>query len=164
LFDALMSVLSIEVADDEAAVITDQSTSSRSLRILVADDSSVNQKLAPNLLQKWGHDVVVTDNGRDAVRLSQEETFDLILMDVQMPVTNDRQATAAIRERERATGRHQPIIAMTAHVMKGDRERWLKAGMDGYVAKPIRFKELHAAIEHLAVADAEAGPEVARPA
>ncbi len=68
------------------------------------------------------------------------------------------QATAAIRERERATGRHQPIIAMTAHVMKGDREQCLEAGMDGYVAKPIRFRELHAAIEQLTAADAEAKP------
>jgi CheY-like chemotaxis protein len=158
LFDALMSALRIEVADDEAAADAERPPSSQSLRILVAEDSLVNQKLAVSLLQKWGHDVVVTDNGRDAVRLSQEEAFDLILMDVQMPVMDGLQATAAIRERERATGRHQPIIAMTAHVMKGDREQCLEAGMDGYVAKPIRFTELHATIEDLTAADAEAEP------
>ena len=112
------------------------------LRILVAEDNSVNQQLARRLLEKQGHSVVICQNGQEAVRAVEQEEFDVVLMDVQMPEMDGLEATAAIRLAERATGRHQRIVAMTAHAMSGDRERCLAAGMDGYVSKPIRADEL----------------------
>jgi CheY-like chemotaxis protein len=112
------------------------------LRILVAEDNSVNQQLARRLLQGQGHDVVICQNGREAVRAVEREQFDVVLMDVQMPEMDGLEATAAIRMAERATGGRQRIVAMTAHAMSGDRERCLAAGMDGYVSKPIRADEL----------------------
>jgi CheY-like chemotaxis protein len=119
------------------------------LRVLLAEDGLVNQKLAVALLKKRGHEVTVAQNGQEAVQLAQTEPFDVILMDVEMPEMDGFQATAAIRQREKALALHTPIIAMTAHAMKGDRERCLAAGMDAYVAKPIRPAELFAAIESL---------------
>ncbi len=118
----------------------------RKLNILLAEDSVVNQKLAVALLNKRGHEVSVAVNGEEAVRLNEEADYDLILMDVQMPVMDGLEATAVIRQREAGTGRHVPIVAMTANAMPGDRERCLEAGMDGYVSKPIRLDELLAAI------------------
>ncbi|MCI0485999.1 MAG: PAS domain S-box protein [Blastocatellia bacterium] len=115
--------------------------------VLLAEDNKVNQMLAVRLLEKEGHRVVVAANGREAVTAFERDDFDLILMDVQMPEMNGYEATAAIRETEKATGGHIPIIAMTAHAMKGDRERCLEAGMDGYVSKPIKPGELFEAIE-----------------
>jgi CheY-like chemotaxis protein len=99
------------------------------------------------LLKARGHDVVVTRNGEEALVTLERQTFDLVLMDVQMPVMDGFEATAAIREREREAGVHVPVIALTAHAMRGDRERCLEAGMDGYLAKPIRADELYAAVE-----------------
>ena len=122
------------------------------LRILVAEDNPVNQKLATRLLEKAGHMVVVAANGRHALEALESENFDLVLMDVQMPEMDGLDAAAAIREREQRTREHQPIIAMTAHAMKGDRERCLAAGMDGYVTKPIRPDDLWQAIEQLVFA------------
>jgi len=119
----------------------------RHLRILLADDNAVNQKLAVRLLEKCGHEVVATENGLEALAALEEQCFDLVLMDVQMPEMDGLEATAAIREKERSTPAHLPIIAMTAHAMKGDEERCLKAGMDDYVSKPIKPTELFAAIE-----------------
>jgi signal transduction histidine kinase/CheY-like chemotaxis protein/ligand-binding sensor domain-containing protein len=118
----------------------------RRLRILLAEDNSVNQRLAERLLEKRGHEVVVASNGRQALQLVENGAFDLILMDVQMPDMDGFEATAAIREREMATGQHIPIIAMTAHAMAGDREHCLEVGMDGYVAKPIQAQQLFAEI------------------
>ena len=89
-------------------------------------------------------------NGREAVAAVERENYDLVLMDVQMPEMDGFEATAAIRESERATGKHQPIVAMTAHAMKGDDRRCLDAGMDGYLAKPIRGEELHALLDGIA--------------
>ncbi|MEO8294857.1 MAG: response regulator, partial [Gemmatimonadota bacterium] len=109
----------------------------RSLHILLAEDNMVNQALATRLLAKQGHTVELAVNGQEAVAASGRQRFDLILMDVQMPVMGGFEATAAIRQREAETGTHVPIIAMTAHAMDGDREMCLEAGMDGYVAKPI---------------------------
>jgi len=122
------------------------------LKILLAEDNAVNQQLAVRLLEKRGHRVVVAGNGMEALAALAEQTFDLILMDVQMPELDGFSATAAIRARERATGGHIPIIAITAQSMKGDRERCLEAGMDGYISKPILIKEVLEAIESLMLA------------
>jgi CheY-like chemotaxis protein/HPt (histidine-containing phosphotransfer) domain-containing protein len=115
--------------------------------ILLAEDSVVNQKLAVGLLARRGHSVVVAKNGVEALEMFGREPFDVILMDVQMPDMDGLEATAAIRQKEAISGHHVPIIAMTAHAMRGDRERCLAAGMDDYLAKPIRAEGLFAAIE-----------------
>ena len=112
------------------------------LSVLLAEDSLVNQKLAIGLLLKKGHDVVVANNGQEALELFRTHRFHLILMDVQMPDMDGFEATKAIRELER-DGARTPIIAITAHAMKGDRERCLQAGMDGYLSKPIRARALY---------------------
>jgi two-component system, sensor histidine kinase and response regulator len=115
------------------------------LNILLAEDNAVNRVLAQRLLQKQGHIVTSVNNGREALQLwdqNQSAQFDVILMDVQMPEMDGLQAATLIRERERVTGTHIPIIAVTAHAMKGDRERCLAAGMDGYITKPINPAEL----------------------
>jgi two-component system sensor histidine kinase/response regulator len=116
-------------------------------RILIAEDNAVNRKLVVTLLRTRGHKVVVAENGREALERALRQRFDAILMDVQMPEMSGIEATAAIRERERATGGHVPIIAMTAHAMPADRERCLDAGMDAHLAKPLRPAELFAAID-----------------
>jgi TMAO reductase system sensor TorS len=114
----------------------------RRLRVLLAEDHPVNRQLAVKLLEREGHTVVVAKNGQEALRALEAGTFDVVLMDVQMPVMNGMEATEALRRSERGTGRHVPVVALTANAMKGDRERYLKCGMDGYLAKPIRRKEL----------------------
>jgi CheY-like chemotaxis protein len=124
------------------------------LHVLLAEDNAVNQTLAVRLLEKEGHTVVVAGNGREALARLGEQTFDIVLMDVQMPEMGGFEATAAIRLREKEGGRHVPIIAMTAHAMKGDRERCLEAGMDGYVSKPIQARQLWQAIEELLPSEA----------
>jgi CheY-like chemotaxis protein len=121
----------------------------RPLRILLAEDSLVNQKLAVGLLSKHGHTVIVADDGREAVAFLAVQEVDLVLMDVQMPCMDGFEATAAIRTKEKHSGKHVPIIAMTAHAMKGDRERCLAAGMDDYVAKPISAKHLLAKVSEV---------------
>ncbi len=118
-----------------------------SLRILLAEDNPVNQVLAARLLEKHGHRVAVARNGREALEQIGEQPFDLVLMDVQMPELDGLEATVAIRERERTTGGHLPIVAMTAHAMQGDQERCLAAGMDGYVSKPIDINQLVSVVE-----------------
>jgi signal transduction histidine kinase/CheY-like chemotaxis protein len=122
----------------------------RRLRILVAEDNAVNQKLATKILEKRGHLVSVVSNGQEAIDALREEYFDLILMDVQMPDLDGFEATGLIRRREEEEGGHIPIVAMTAHAMKGDREQCLAAGMDDYVSKPIKVSELFTVIERLA--------------
>jgi signal transduction histidine kinase/DNA-binding response OmpR family regulator len=117
------------------------------LRILLAEDNRVNQMLAVHILQKRGHTVEAVENGRQAIEALGKQPFDLILMDLQMPELGGVEATMLIREREKSTGGHIPIIAVTANAMVGDRERCLEAGMDDYVSKPIQLKELFAAIE-----------------
>jgi signal transduction histidine kinase/CheY-like chemotaxis protein len=114
----------------------------RRLRVLLAEDNLVNQKVAVNLLERAGHVVRVTCNGQEAVDAWRKSPFDLILMDVQMPVLDGLAATAAIRTAEADTGGRVPILAVTAHALRGDRERFLEGGMDGYVAKPIRPEQL----------------------
>jgi PAS domain S-box-containing protein len=118
----------------------------KDLKILLAEDNVVNQKLAKRLLEKQGHRVTVVEDGAAAVRAVEQDTFDLVLMDVQMPRMSGLEAATLIRERERVTGRHLPIVAMTARAMKGDREECLASGMDGYVSKPIQPKHLFDAI------------------
>jgi signal transduction histidine kinase/CheY-like chemotaxis protein/HPt (histidine-containing phosphotransfer) domain-containing protein len=117
-----------------------------SLRVLLAEDNPVNQRYARVILEKQGHEVTFARNGREAVAQYQTGTFDVVLMDVQMPELDGMEATAAIRALELGGTRRIPIIALTAHAMKGDRERCLAAGMDGYVTKPLRPKDLFAAI------------------
>jgi CheY-like chemotaxis protein len=122
----------------------------RGLRVLLAEDDAVNQTLACRLIEKRGHTVVPASNGRQALEALEKQRFDLVVMDIEMPELNGFEATAAIRRRERETGTHIPIIAMSAHALTGDRERCLAAGMDGYVPKPIQAKALLEAIESLA--------------
>jgi len=113
-----------------------------SLRVLVAEDNPVNQRLIARLMEKRGHHVKVVGNGREALDALRRGAYDVVLMDVQMPVMDGIEATGEQRRREKLAGLHTPIIALTAHAMKGDRERCLDAGMDGYLTKPIRPKEL----------------------
>jgi CheY-like chemotaxis protein len=119
----------------------------RPLHVLVAEDNRVNQKVVTRLLEKQGHRVTLAANGREALEKLLVGGFDGILMDVQMPEMNGLEAAQAIRRAERGSGRHIPILAMTAHAMKGDRERCLVSGMDGYVSKPIRSQELLDALQ-----------------
>ena len=148
LFNALVATLGVNAPEDHPSRQPSVAGLSElpPLRILLAEDSIPNQKLAVGLLTKWGHAVTVANNGQEAVQLwltpPDSSPFDVILMDVQMPEMDGFEATAAIREQEQSLGRHTPIVAMTAHAMKGDREQCLANGMDGYVAKPIRQQEL----------------------
>jgi len=117
------------------------------LQILLAEDNRVNQVVAVRLLEKRGYVVTVAGDGRAVLSAIEKQSFDLVLMDVQMPEMDGLQATAAIRKREQPGGNHLPILAMTANAFKEDEERCIAAGMDGYVAKPIRPADLFAAIE-----------------
>ncbi|MFV0445259.1 MAG: response regulator [Planctomycetaceae bacterium] len=152
LFDAI--VLALGVADEDKPVVdVHEEIRLRPLRILLAEDSLANQKLACGLLRKWNHQVTVANNGREAMTALQSNDFDVVLMDVQMPELDGMSATIQIREQERLTGAHLPIIAMTAHAMKGDRERCLHSGMDDYVSKPVRPQQLLAALANFFPAD-----------
>jgi CheY-like chemotaxis protein/HPt (histidine-containing phosphotransfer) domain-containing protein len=122
----------------------------RRLRVLLAEDNAVNQKLVLRLLEGQGHEVVLAGDGREALAALERGSFDVVLMDVQMPEVDGFEATAALRQREQGSGRHTPVLALTAHALKGDRERCLGAGMDGYLAKPIRSEELFQALRDLA--------------
>jgi CheY-like chemotaxis protein len=122
------------------------------LRILIAEDHPVNQEVARQILQRLGHHVVVVADGHAALAALEQSgrgAFDLVLMDLEMPVMGGLEATAAIRDAERASGRHVPIVALTAHAMHGDRERYLEGGMDGYVTKPIDAVELARVIDQV---------------
>ncbi len=138
----LVTRYSVQGAGDSAA----------SLQVLLAEDNLVNQRLATCLIEKRGHRVVVVGNGREALAALEKKRYDLVLMDVQMPEMDGIEATLALREREKRTGIHQPVIAMTAHAMKGDRERCLAAGMDGYLSKPIKPQELDELLQSYAAA------------
>jgi two-component system, sensor histidine kinase and response regulator len=122
----------------------------------LAEDNLVNQKVATRFLEKRNHTVVVAESGKKAVDAWRKQSFDLILMDVQMPEMDGFEATAVIRQNEQGSSRHIPIIAMTAHALVGDRERCLSAGMDDYVSKPINNIFLFEAIERLLPAVAQA--------
>ena len=148
LWDAVLAALGRTPLENEpAALVTRHSLreSQQIYRILLAEDNRVNQSVATSLLEKRGHTVVVANNGREALALlagAAHHKFDLVLMDVQMPEMDGFEATAAIRETEKEIGGHIPIVAMTAHAMKGDEERCLASGMDGYISKPIRQEDL----------------------
>ena len=120
-----------------AAPAVQPTRAARQLRVIVAEDNPVNQKLAAHLLRRRGHDPVLVGNGREAVEAIAAEAFDLVLMDLQMPEMDGFEATAAIRKRDADLGTRMPIVALTAHAMQGDRQRCLDADMDGYVSKPI---------------------------
>jgi CheY-like chemotaxis protein len=122
-------------------------TSRSGLRVLLAEDNKVNQRVAARFLERLGHSVVVANDGREAVERWREQPFDLVLMDVQMPRMDGFEATAAIRAHERAHGGHLRIVAMTAHALKGDAERCLEAGMDDYLSKPLSAPLLYATVE-----------------
>ena len=153
LLDCIVRVLGASCAGTRpAALVTHHALreQKRKLHVLLAEDNPVNKKLAARLLEKNGHRVTVANNGREALAALDQETFDVVLMDVQMPEMDGFEATAAIRVRERSTGGHLPIVAMTAHAMHDDRDRCLAAGMDGYIAKPIRVQELIDLLDRLA--------------
>jgi PAS domain S-box-containing protein len=152
LLDAISAALNAYPVDSVSkSLVTRHSLreGSNSLRILLAEDNTMNQILAERLVRKRGHSVVVVNNGREALAALDKNEFDLVLMDVQMPEMSGLEATSAIREKEKATGRHIPIIAMTAFAMKDDKDRCLEAGMDGYVTKPVEKEVLFEAIEKL---------------
>jgi signal transduction histidine kinase/HPt (histidine-containing phosphotransfer) domain-containing protein len=144
LFDTLVHVLECTLTGGVVAEYEPTAPAEpTNLQILLAEDSFYNQKLAVSLLERRGHEVTVAGNGAEAVALAHSRTFDLVLMDVQMPEVDGLEATRLIRERERPLGRRVPIVAMTAQAMKGDRERCLEAGMDDYLSKPVRAAQLY---------------------
>jgi two-component system sensor histidine kinase/response regulator len=148
LFDAIITALGEVTRTENLSGLTALRSprESRQLNILLAEDNAVNQKIATRMLEKLGHTVTVAENGKEALDIFTRLDFDAIFMDVQMPEMDGLTATEKIREGERQTRLHMPIIAMTAHAMKGDRERCLEAGMDGYISKPINGRELEQAI------------------
>ena len=143
LLDAILSVLGVREVEErlvEAPASVPDSRTEPSLRILLAEDNPVNQKLAVRLLERAGHHVVLASNGMDALtawKNAGTSGFEIVLMDIQMPELDGMETTAAIRVLEKNTGTHIPIVAMTAHAMRGDKERYLASGMDGYISKPI---------------------------
>ncbi|HWZ98546.1 MAG TPA: PAS domain S-box protein [Candidatus Dormibacteraeota bacterium] len=148
LYDAISQLLETATGKKEKQGSEDK-LEGRKLRLLLVEDNLVNQKLALRLLEKLGHEVKLAVNGREAVEFSAAEEFDLVLMDVQMPVMGGMEATKKIREQEEKRGKRTPILAMTAHAMKGDQEKCLEGGMDGYVSKPIRVEMLRSEINRL---------------
>ena len=153
LLDTIMSVLAAtpgRAAARSTAPGVAAAKGGRPLQVLVAEDNEVNQEVAVGLLARAGHRATVASNGREALALWENEPFDLILMDLQMPELDGLETTAAIRERERSTGGHIPIVALTAHAMKEDAERCLAAGMDAHVLKPLQAQQLLAVIRGLA--------------
>jgi signal transduction histidine kinase/DNA-binding response OmpR family regulator len=145
--EAIARVLSARASAGVTPMITryslrEQVQAGRRLNILLAEDNLVNQKLATRLLEKRNHRVTVVANGKEALAALEKHPCDLVLMDVQMAEMDGLEATAILREREKSSGRHQPVVAMTALAMNGDKERCIAAGMDGYLSKPIRPQEL----------------------
>jgi PAS domain S-box-containing protein len=161
LLEAILAALGKPVREERATVITRHTLREKrqKLQILLVEDNAVNQQLVLRLLEKRDHNVTVASDGREALALFRKSTFDAILMDVQMPVMNGFQATAAIRQEEESTGTHIPVIAMTAHAMEGDRERCLAAGMDAYISKPVQVNELIAITEKLGSLRSSRQPE-----
>ncbi|MCX5873831.1 MAG: response regulator, partial [Deltaproteobacteria bacterium] len=152
LLDAiLMTMQKTSTGEQSSSLITRHSVrEARSrLNILLAEDNPVNQKLAVKILEKMGHTISVASNGIEVLDILENDHFQMILMDVQMPIMDGFEATKAIRDKEKLTGGHLPIVAMTAHAMIGDKEKCLAVGMDGYVSKPINPNELSSVIENV---------------
>ncbi|MGB4780538.1 response regulator, partial [Candidatus Methylomirabilis sp.] len=158
LWDAMMMALGKEGLATKVAAKIEQGqngegspipVTGRRRRILLAEDNPVNQLLAVRLLEKEGHSVSVAGTGLQALAALEQEPFDLILMDVQMPEMDGFEATAAIRTLEQVSGRHIPIVALTAHAIKGDRDRCLEAGMDEYLSKPLQAEALFSMIARI---------------
>jgi CheY-like chemotaxis protein/HPt (histidine-containing phosphotransfer) domain-containing protein len=147
--DAISRSLGAPVVPEPPTVVEPEPASHRPLRVLLAEDNAVNQKLALRILERRGHTVSVANDGREVLKRLDSQSFDLILMDVQMPNMSGFEVTTAIRQIEKMGGGHVPVIALTAHAMAGDRERCLAAGMDDYVVKPINPARLFAAIERV---------------
>ncbi|MGC8793466.1 MAG: response regulator, partial [Bryobacteraceae bacterium] len=146
LLDAVLTILAGRLAP-RSRVSRPPETAERKLRVLVVDDNAVNQMLVARVLERRGHSVAAASDAREALAMLSRESFDVVLMDIEMPRMDGLEATAAIRAAEASSGGHVPIIAMTACAMKEDRERCLQAGADGYIAKPVRTTELIAAVE-----------------
>jgi signal transduction histidine kinase/DNA-binding response OmpR family regulator len=152
LWEAIMTALRIPLQDATPAPTATQNvahTRQHPLRILLAEDNAVNQTLVVRMLEKQGHVVQVVGTGQEALAALAQQSFDLVLMDVQMPEMDGIEATAMIRAQERATGTHLPIIALTAHAMKGDQEKCFAAGVDAYLSKPMKVDDLYATIDRL---------------
>jgi PAS domain S-box-containing protein len=158
--NAVRNALGLSRNDPHESLVGGKDTDcvSRRLNILVAEDNHVNQVLALSLLNKMGHEVTVVEDGQRAIHALESKNFDLVVMDLQMPGMDGLEATRRIRENERSTGKHVPILAMTAHVMEGDRRRCISEGMDGYLGKPVKKEELLQAISSL-VCNEAAVPE-----
>jgi signal transduction histidine kinase/CheY-like chemotaxis protein len=152
LLDSILSVMGTETSEVAKPSLVTRHTlreTKGNLRVLLAEDNPVNQRLAVRVLEQSGNQVVVASTGREALQILEKEQFDLALIDVQMPEVDGLEVAATVREREKGQAHHLPMIAMTAYAMKGDRERCLAAGMDGYVAKPVKFDELTRTIDEV---------------
>jgi len=161
LLEAIVRVLGSKVRTEETETLVTRHSlreNRRGLQIMVVEDNIVNQRLAEHLLRGKGHIVTIANNGREALELLERQSYDLALVDVQMPQMDGLQLTAAIREKEKGTGARLPIIAMTAYAMKGDRERCLEVGMDNYLPKPINSRQLFDMIDGVRSAELKASP------
>jgi signal transduction histidine kinase/CheY-like chemotaxis protein len=166
--EAIARVLGARIQSGAIPLVTryslsDERNPAQVLNILVTEDNVVNQRLATRLLEKRGHRVTIACNGRKAVEALEAGSFDLVFMDVQMPEMDGLEATATVRKKEVATGRHQPIIALTAHAMKRDQEKCIAAGMDGYLTKPIRPQDLDVVLDRYLALRAKGGAAAAQP-
>ncbi len=152
LLNAILSALNVQPVSPSLSSSLSQRYSAKiehPLHILLAEDTEINQRVVVDLLKIWGHTTVIAQNGQEALAALAKESFDLVLMDVEMPIMDGLQVTRIIRERERATNTHLPIVALTAHAMAGDRERFLAAGMDAYIPKPIQVEDIMGVIQEL---------------
>jgi two-component system sensor histidine kinase/response regulator len=161
LFNAITRILEPEEGSPREVVMPFVSgPPATRLRLLLAEDHLVNQKLAIRMLENLGHRATVVGDGVEALAAMEAEEFEVVLMDIQMPGMDGFEALAALRERERHTGMHVPVFALTAHAMKGDRERCLEAGFDGYLSKPIKAAELRLALSEVGAGPASRGPGI----
>ena len=137
-----LSVAQMDLAQDDSNVESTIAWDGAPLRILLVEDKPVNMKYGVELLCKLGHDVASAENGVACLTALKKNMFDLVLMDIQMPVMNGIDALRAIREKEQGTDRHQPVIALTAYALRGEKDEFLREGFDGYVSKPFKAREL----------------------